>query len=228
MKISQDLTYAELRMLYLLITKPNIIELPQQLFADIIRVHRRTINIGLKKLKELNYIHEINSYAEPSEFNAIFEGEEAAIKRHELATAKQVVENSFENYYATQDKTFIINEDYYSFILGDMRLPSKYRHSKSFVTEIVREKYPEIRFYFDLKKPSYIDDNHYNLMQFVNDEIIAARKRRDYHINIVKILQYGYDLFSIEKEEVLGIIKSIFPKIRLTDKHLSLRKPYKA
>ena len=42
MKISEELTYAEVRMLYLLLTEPSISELSQQDFANKIQVNRRT------------------------------------------------------------------------------------------------------------------------------------------------------------------------------------------
>jgi hypothetical protein len=60
MEISNRLTNAEIRMLYLLITEPDVIKLSQQEFADKIGTHRRTINIGLKKLLEHKYISDID------------------------------------------------------------------------------------------------------------------------------------------------------------------------
>lgn len=56
MEISKNLTPAEVRMLYLLITKPDVINISQQSFANEIGAHRRTINIGYKKLLKNGYI----------------------------------------------------------------------------------------------------------------------------------------------------------------------------
>lgn len=56
MEISKNLTSSEVRMLYLLITNPDVIRLSQQTFASKIGSHRRTINIGYKKLLKHGYI----------------------------------------------------------------------------------------------------------------------------------------------------------------------------
>ncbi len=47
-------------------------------------------------------------------------------------------------------------------------------------------------------------------IRFVNDEIIAARNKRGYRINIEKKLQKRCELFSIDEEEALNIIKAAF------------------
>jgi hypothetical protein len=60
MEISKNLTSSEIRMLYLLITKPDVIKISQQAFADEIGAHRRTINIGYKKLLKNGYINNLN------------------------------------------------------------------------------------------------------------------------------------------------------------------------
>src|SRR4030042_6443280 len=60
LEISNNLTLAEIRMLYLLISEPYVIKLSQQKFADKIGTHRRTINLGLKKLLQHKYVSDIN------------------------------------------------------------------------------------------------------------------------------------------------------------------------
>lgn len=57
MEISKYLTLSEMRMLFLLITKPDVINISQQAFANIIGAHRRTINIGYKNLLRNGYIN---------------------------------------------------------------------------------------------------------------------------------------------------------------------------
>jgi DNA-binding transcriptional regulator YhcF (GntR family) len=57
MEISKNLTLSEMRMLYLLITKPDVIKISQQAFANEIGAHRRTINIGYKNLFKNGYIN---------------------------------------------------------------------------------------------------------------------------------------------------------------------------
>jgi hypothetical protein len=60
MEISENLTSSEVRMLYLLITKPDVIKISQQTFASEIGTNRRTINIGYKKLLKHGYISMID------------------------------------------------------------------------------------------------------------------------------------------------------------------------
>lgn len=228
MNISQDLTYAEVRMLYLLITEPDIIELPQQIFADRIQAHRRTISIGLKKLRKLSYIHDSKFAEDKDMVNKELGSDDIAILKHEKATAKRVIISSFEDYYSNNKKSFTVNEDFYSFILGDIKLPSKYRHNKSFVTETIKETYPEIRFHFDLKQSNTKDGNRYDIIRLVNSEIMRARQHKFYRFDIENLLQTIYRNFSIEEKEALNIIKSAFPKITITDKRIRIRKPYKA
>ena len=57
MEISKNLTSTEMRMLYLLITRPDVIKISQESFAKEIGAHRRTINIGYKKLMKNGYIN---------------------------------------------------------------------------------------------------------------------------------------------------------------------------
>ena len=60
MEISSNLTNAEIRLLYLLITEPDVIKISRQKFADKVGTHRRTLWLGIKKLQKLNYVSGIN------------------------------------------------------------------------------------------------------------------------------------------------------------------------
>jgi len=60
MEISSNLTNAETRMLYLLITTPDVITLSRQKFAEKIGTNRRTIWLGIEKLKKLKYLSGID------------------------------------------------------------------------------------------------------------------------------------------------------------------------
>ena len=51
MEISNNLTHAELKMLYVLINDPDVINLSQVKFAEMLGVDRRTIIFGYKKLR---------------------------------------------------------------------------------------------------------------------------------------------------------------------------------
>ena len=227
MKISQELTYSEVRMLYLIITEPYIIELPQQLFANRIQAHRRTINIGLAKLKRLNYINDSTSMKGVETANRVLGTNNDAILKQEEITAKSVVINSVEDYYSANKKNFVIHEDYFSFILGDLRMSPNYRHNKSFVVEIIREEYPELTFHFDLKKSDFKKENIYYIIRLINSEIIRSRDDRFYGFRTTDILQKIHLNFSMDTEEALELIKSIFPKVRITEKRFSFRKPWK-
>ena len=63
-KISSTLTIAEIQMLYLFITEPSMINLSQQNIADRIGSDRRTVNIGVKKLKQKGYVSDMNIASE--------------------------------------------------------------------------------------------------------------------------------------------------------------------
>ncbi len=56
MEISNNLTHAELKMLYVLINDPDVINLSQVKFAEMLGVDRRTIIFGYKKLREHGYL----------------------------------------------------------------------------------------------------------------------------------------------------------------------------
>lgn len=226
MKISQDLTYSEARMLYLIITEPYIIDIPQELFAKRIHAHRRTINIGLKKLRKLNYISEESSPDESEVVNIVLDKDDNAILSHEKVNAKKVVINSFNDYSPINKKDLKVNEDYFYFILGDIKLPLKYRYDKTFVTDTIKEIYPEIRFYFKLKESAYTNVNHYYINRMVNSEIIKATKDRFYGIKTEPLLRKISENFSIEKDEALEIIKTEFPKIRIKEKRIYMRRSY--
>jgi len=221
MKISQDLTYSEVRMLYLIITEPSILDIPQELFAKRIQAHRRTINIGLKKLRKLHYIRE-TSYPDGNDMS----NDEIAILSYEKVTAKKVVINSFNEYYPKHKKDFVVNEDFFHFTIGDIRLPEMYRHNKSFITETIRECFPEIRFYFDLNKSAYNNESHYYITRMVSAEIIKATNERYDRIKTEPLLRKISENLSIEMDEILKIIKTEFPKIKITEKRIYIRRSY--
>jgi len=111
--------------------------------------------------------------------------------------------------------------------MDDIRLSSSYS-GKQFITGIIKEKYPEVRFYFDLKKSSYENVNTYYINRLVNSEILRAQKSAKYRLNIDEVFQKISDGFLIGREEAESIIKAQFSKVRLTKKYISLRRPYKA
>ena len=225
MKISHELTTSEIRMLYLLIAEPYIIEFPQQVFADRIQTHRRTINIGFRKLKALHYVKDDIIPQDEELESEVIAGDDAILEQ-ERTTAIKVIINAFEDYYKINKKDFTINEDYYSFVMGDNRISLRLRNDKHFITNTLRVKYPEIKFYFDLKKSDY-ENGHFYMLRLFNHEVIRARNNWSYAINTKDLVQKIYDYCSVEKDESLAIIKSAFPKIRISERRISLRKPWK-
>jgi hypothetical protein len=225
LKISNELTYAEICMLYLLITEPYIVELSQQKFADRINSHRRTINIGMKKLKELKYISASSSSKETEVVDDKIIDDNIILKS-EKETAEQVVINSIKKYYPINKKDFIINEDFFSCIIGDMTLSEKYRNDKSFVIRVVRREFPKVSFYFEHNLSSYKDYSHYYVVNTINSAIIKAKKVNVYRIKLKNILIKMNDNFSIKEEEALKIIKKEFPRVRLSNGYISIRQPY--
>lgn len=227
--ISKSLTSAELRMLYLLITEPEVIELSQQEFAKKIQTHRRTINIGLKKLKRQKYIKDI--FLMDRDKNIIdhqIKHGKKNIYPLEVAQAKKFVLDSFkEYYYPIKGKSVIINEDFYGMILGDHRLHENFRYKKEFITESIIEVYPNCKFHFKQNINSYTSENHYNINHIINNEIAAARRFKRYYILKDKLLQYITDNFFIGEEEVLNAIKQDFPKVTIFKNRIRMPMPWK-
>lgn len=60
LEISKSLTLSETRLLYLLISDPDVINLSRNQIAMKIGIHRRTIWLGINKLKKLDYISDID------------------------------------------------------------------------------------------------------------------------------------------------------------------------
>ncbi len=103
MEISNDLTHAELRMLYVLINDPDVINLSQQQFADKLGVNRRTIVIGLQKLEQHKYI---------SDKNITLTSEQRA---------KEFILTEFNKFYYNpkNDKEIKVGQDFYHKMLSD-------------------------------------------------------------------------------------------------------------
>ena len=100
MEISKNLTSSEMRMLYLLITKPDVIKISQQMFANEIGAHRRTINIGYKKLMKNGYI-DIQDI--PNQHEVVID----TSITNELAEDKNIISSNFKN---TPDNISIIDD----------------------------------------------------------------------------------------------------------------------
>jgi hypothetical protein len=222
-EISQKLTSAELRMLYLLINEQDVIELSQQEFGLKIKAHRRTINIGLKKLKKLDYIRDIGvsrsqvSNSDDKNSNIQLEESIKNVPKIAVGRIKRYIIESFLNYYSpSNDSTIIVNEDYFSFVLRDWAVYTVYKNLKNkklLITKTIMESYPNSVFHFKRDQSTYASESHFNITNHINDEINRVRKSSGYSVKKDKLLRYLYDTFLISENEVLKVINEDFPNL---------------
>jgi hypothetical protein len=229
MKISENLTSAELRMLYLLITQPEVIEFSQSEFAKKINVHRRTINIGMKKLKELNFIS--NIYLDDIDKNLqdfhLIRGEINVSERVAIQARKFIIDTFKTFYYPVNEEIIVVNEDFYSRIMGDYSLPQNMRYNMEYITEIIGETYPKCKFYFNQKKATYTSDIHYYIVRKINAEISKARLQKRYYIDKAKLIQNILDNYSLNEVEVMKVIKENFPGLKVVKNRIQIPKPWR-
>ena len=229
LKISQNLTMTELQMLYILINEPEVIELQQQTFADRLGTHRRTINLGLKKLKQLNLIYDISIEERNSKATQrLIESGKKRLTAFEIQQAKRFIIDSLNKYYHPYEKkSTIINADFYGSIFGDFRLPRIFRYNRNFVTETIAEEYPNCKFHVKQRANSYSSENYYNIARTVNNEITKS----SYHLRAAmkrdKILQDIFERYSIDEEEAIQVIKKEFPKLKFYKNKIIAPKPWK-
>jgi hypothetical protein len=229
LQISNKLTSTEMQMLYLLITEPEVIELSQQEFAKKLNTHRRTINIGLKNLKKHKYITDIYFHEEEksNEDYLKIHGEKKVTKGAE-AFAKKFVIDTYNMFYERIDKeSVVVNEDFYGLILGNVKLIENLRYNKKYITETIRHSFPDCKFYFELKKSSYVSDIDYYINKKINREILNARTHKRYYLLKDKLLKDLYESYSIYEEEVFKDIKQSFPKFVTVGNRIRLPKPWK-
>ena len=227
-KISQNLTMTELQMLYILITEHEVIELSQQGFADRLGTHRRTINIGLKKLRQLKYIGDISIEERNRDATKrLSETNYKGLYAYEIQQAKKFILDALnEYYYPFEKKSPIVNADFYSSIIGDHRLPDGYRYNKNFISETIVEKYPNCKLHFKLRATSYSSENYYNISRTINNEITKSSFHFRPAMKKDKILQDLFEKYSIDEEEAMQVIKQEFPKLRFNKNKIIIPKPW--
>jgi|GEM_PF-2842727 len=221
MEISENLTKAEIRILYLLINEPEVKSLSQLDFASKILADRRTINLGLKKLKEFGYIKAPNStqidvinnlnYVQKNNLN---------IPTKEIRRNQQFILEAFIDFYHPSKNTFIVNEDFYSSILRDRRLHKKCKNNKEFITETIRKSYPSVVFYFD--KGEIFTKEQQIIIRRINAEIIKTRSSKSYYFKKDNLMEH---LNQIREEEVLQVIQNVFPKLTIDGNRIKIPKP---
>jgi hypothetical protein len=225
MDISEKLTLAEVRLLYLLITEPNIIEASQQEIANIIGAHRRTVNLGLKKLKQCQCIEDVNfedRKMKMANYQAYTKNDKSLTDKQKV-TIKQIISDLVGQYYRHDKKgKNIINEDFYCSVLGDLRLPESIRYDKEYITNYVKESFPNYIFYFNLRKSSFVSTVHYKIIHRVNSELFKARRFNRFHIDRKELIKSILEYNPISEEGVLKVIKENFPLIIISKNRLSI------
>jgi DNA-binding MarR family transcriptional regulator len=228
LEISEKLTLNELRLLYLLMTEPKVIELSQQEIADRIQAHRRTVNIGLKKLKGLKYIvlSEIEERKQSNTENQNSKGIKDA-STEDQKHAKELILESFRQLYQPDKRSdILVGEDFYMHYFGDMRLHENLRYNREFITNTIKEKYPVCQFYVKQRKSKYTVDNRHIIIHHINIELIKAMKFGRYNIDKPKMLKYLSDTYLINKDETLKVIRMDFPVSVNAGKVLRVPKPW--
>ncbi len=238
-EISENLTITELRMLYLIMTRAEVTELTQEEFAKHLKTHRRTINIGLNKLKQYGYVSNIRSkevvisavdsikmnyvhipyYKKKQALNLIIDSFIGFYKPREIIGAKTI-------FAYMRNACIIVNEDFYNTIIGNTSLCKELRYDNEFITKVIREQYPESKFYFDIDISSHESEKHYQITRKINSEIKTARPSKTYHIKKDKLLDSLNKNYSITEEEVINVIKVDFPRISIEKNRINFPKPW--
>lgn len=227
--LSKRLTIAELRLLYILITEPDSIDLSQQEIADKIGTHRRTVNIGLKTLKELGYIS--NVHFDEEENNIIEYGKEGDTK-NEITTmdfnyAKKTIREKFVQYYRPEkNRKIIVNEDFFSHLLGDKRFHEDLRKNKEFLTKSIKEGCPKCKFPSNLKPTDFESERHFQIIHYINKEIREARKFNRYYLDKDNLLLFLKENYYITEEDSIKLIRQYFPIFVKTAKKFRIPKPF--
>lgn len=229
MEISRKLTLSELRMLYILMIEPQAIELSQQEFAEKVDSHRRTINIGLKKLKELGFIKELH-FSDLEKNTRDFSKEQGTTiisPLIEKQAIKFIIEAVRDYYYPFKKNRLKINEDFFSSILGDHRLNENFRFDRTFIIETIKDNYADVRFHFEMKEADYDNEDEYRICRKINKEIADARNYRRYNINKDRLEEFLLEKYAIEEKEVMRVIKKEFKKLTLYKNRIRIPKPWK-
>lgn len=219
LQISEKLTLAELKMLYLVITQPEVIDLSQQEFADKIQTHRRTINLGLKKLRECGYVADI-------EKNSIKLTDISTdnIPKRDISEAKKFIVNEVLAFYKFRNMQQIVNEDLYNSIIGSLHIHKKLRFNKEFITETIKKSFPEYRFHFSLDISDYASEMEFNVVYYLNQTIISERNAKRYTLDKTEFMEYLYGHFDVSEVDAIKIINSNFPRIFIRDNRIFISK----
>jgi len=226
MEISKRLTHSELRMLYLLITEPQVVKLTQSEFAERISTDRRTINLGYKKLRDCNlilYSESINDKGNQRKNIIYLEDIPSGV----LKKASESIISRFINYYHPSDnKSIVINEDFYSYMLREWVLDNRLGNKRALINKTIKEHYPNIRFYGEQKSSDFPSEAWYNANRYINSSISTARASKTYHLKLDTLFDSLIRLYSLSEDEVLQIIRADFPNLIIKGNRVIVPKHY--
>lgn len=226
MDISKKLTHSELRMLYLLIAEPEVRNLSQSEFAERISTDRRTINLGYKKLRDYNlilYTESIPDKGKQRKKVIYLEDFSTGV----LKKAFESIVRGFKDYYHPSDnKSIVINEDFYSYMLREWVLDNRLENKRTLINKTIKEHYPNIRFYGEQKSSDFPSEAWYNANRYINSSISTARASITYHIKLDTLFDTLLKLYSLSEDEVLQIIRTDFPNLRIDGNKVIVPKHY--
>lgn len=226
MEISKKLTHAELRMLYLLITEPEVVKLTQSEFAERISTDRRTINLGYKKLRNCNLILYSESVLEEGNQrkNVIYLED---VPSGVLKNALEAIVGRFIDYYHPSDnKNVVINEDFYSYMIREWVLDIRLENKRALINKTIKEHYPNIRFYGEQKSSDFPSEAWYKANRYINSSLSTARASKTYHIKLDTSFDSLLKLYSLSEDEILQIISTDFPNLIIKGNRLIVPKHY--
>lgn len=226
MEISKKLTHSELRMLYLLITEPQVVKLTQSEFAERISTDRRTINLGYKKLRDCNlilYSESVIDKGDQRKTVIYLEDFSSGV----LKKALESIVRGFKDYYHPSDnKSIVINEDFYSYMLREWVLDNRLENKRSLINKTIKEHYPNIRFYGEQKSSDFSSEAWYNANRYINSSISTARASKTYHIKLDTLFDSLIEHYSLSEDEVLQIIRTDFPNLIIKGNRVIVPKHY--
>lgn len=226
MKISANLTSSELRMLYVILKEPEVLNLSQEQFAKRISASRRTINIGLKKLRELNLINALDdkTVADLSIQSRINENN---MLKGDLKQAGKYVQKVFKEHYNRNPNNIVVNEDFFSRILGDYGLNREIQYNRDFIIQTIKGFAPDCIFYFDKSRDSYASEEQYFIINKINIEIRSATVKGSYYLHKSKVMDFFSENYSFSEEDVIRVIRNNFQGLRFAGERIRINKPFK-
>ncbi len=226
--ISSNLTRSECRLLYIYITDSDVINLSQSRIAVRIGVDRRTIIIGIKKLKQFGYVSDINITIPENSRKMTHSNSDSGIKKTDREKAEEFIIQAFTsrckpNRYGRK----IVGRELYDHVIGISDLAYEFRLNREFLTETIKENFPEWTFYWQKDKTQLIPKERENIRSTIKDYVRILNKKNNRNSFPRKILKDIVESNDTSKEKVLKVIEEEFPNLVMDDKKIWLSKTSK-